>query len=236
MGGPDVQVAQCHEWYERAVEKLLQGLRDSLDPRDRDHLVPKILMEMPHFPPTALATVQVLHACHYRRSSTSPTPSLPWCCFFLSLLHARARTHTHIRARSRNHTLTYCSSHISQSYCEDLDDGRAKTGFISLHVLLKYRPPTRPTALPALLRYTRSLHKPLRRRAIEVCRKFWRLGLMRDEIEAFAVESMGVLSGITDGTRHSSPPFYYSRRSAKTAGVSDYCHAVLLLLSHGRVR
>jgi hypothetical protein len=125
------------------VEKLLQGLRDSLDPRDRDHLVPKILMEMPHFPPTALATVQ--------------------------------------------------------SYCEDLDDGRAKTGFISLHVLLKYRPPTRPTALPALLRYTRSLHKPLRRRAIEVCRKFWRAGLMRDEIEAFAVESMGLLSGITEG-------------------------------------
>eukprot|EP00035_Acanthoeca_spectabilis_P031294 m.13457 g.13457 ORF g.13457 m.13457 type:complete len:1013 (-) comp4664_c0_seq1:146-3184(-) len=58
MGGNEEEKAGCMEWYNLAVEKLLIGLWDTLDSRDRDHLVPKILLEMPHFPPSALAILQ----------------------------------------------------------------------------------------------------------------------------------------------------------------------------------
>lgn len=64
---------------------------------------------------------------------------------------------------------------IVQAYCEDIDEGHAKTGFIALNFLLKYRPPMRSRALPVLLKYTRSVREPLRRRAMEVSRKFWKV-------------------------------------------------------------
>lgn len=46
MGGNEEEKTGCMEWYNLAVEKLLIGLWDTLDSRDRDHLVPKILLEV----------------------------------------------------------------------------------------------------------------------------------------------------------------------------------------------
>eukprot|EP00041_Stephanoeca_diplocostata_P015144 m.287076 g.287076 ORF g.287076 m.287076 type:complete len:1034 (+) comp19944_c0_seq1:281-3382(+) len=87
---------------------------------------------------------------------------------------------------------------VVKSYCEDIDGERNRLGFLSLHELIKYRPPVRAEALPVLLKYTRSVRASLRGSAIPAVKSLWKIDVLRNDIEDFAVDGMKLVAAVAD--------------------------------------